>query len=62
MNDHELLEECLEAFRAIVTAATAKKFMKSRGYVSVPYAGAAPYRLAKLMAKQIHDHLTNNKE
>jgi len=62
MTDREMLEFCLEAFEAAITATTSKAFMKRQSFVHVFYGGTASSRLAKQMQKRLRQHLGIDKD
>lgn len=57
ITDKELLQECLEAFRAIPIAADARKVLKKIGQAPGAWAGNGSHILAKHYANVIERHL-----
>lgn len=57
MTDREMLELCIEAFAATLTADKARKLLKKMGAQPKAYAGVGSHILAKAMADKIRTHL-----
>jgi hypothetical protein len=59
MTDREMLELCMDAFKALPTATTSKVFIKKYGFkdAEVVYGGTASYKLAKSMYRRLREHL-----
>jgi hypothetical protein len=54
---HDLLKQCLEAFRAIPKADDSRKLLKRHGVRPAAYAGNASHILAGWMVKELEEFL-----
>ena len=53
----EILQDCLEAFEAMGTAAKCRKLLKKWGITPGAYAGSGQYLLSTYMAKKLREEL-----